>query len=150
MKQTLVLGIETSCDETGVALYELGKGLKAHKLYSQIKMHAEYGGVVPELASRDHVRKLIPLIRELFTENKLSLDDISAIAYTKGPGLSGALLVGTTVANALGYALKKPVIQSCCERCFGGSGTRTLFPPPVGCVAMTKAIDLPRAFVGGP
>jgi N6-L-threonylcarbamoyladenine synthase len=110
MKQTLVLGIETSCDETGVALYELGKGLKAHKLYSQIKMHAEYGGVVPELASRDHVRKLIPLIRELFNENKLSLDAISAIAYTKGPGLSGALLVGTTVANTLGYALRTPVI----------------------------------------
>ena len=110
MKPMLVLGIETSCDETGVALYHTIEGLKGHKLYSQVKLHAEYGGVVPELASRDHVRKLLPLIQDLLDETKITLKCIDSIAYTRGPGLSGALLVGTTVANALGYAIKKPVI----------------------------------------
>lgn len=111
MKSKLVLGIETSCDETGVALYDTIEGLKGHKLYSQIKLHAQYGGVVPELASRDHIKKLLRLIKELIDENDININSIDSIAYTKGPGLSGALLVGTTVANALGYSLKKPVIS---------------------------------------
>jgi N6-L-threonylcarbamoyladenine synthase len=109
-KPMLVLGIETSCDETGVALYHTIEGLKGHKLYSQVHLHAEYGGVVPELASRDHVRKLLPLIQDLLDETNITINSINTIAYTRGPGLSGALLVGTTVANALGYALNKPVI----------------------------------------
>jgi len=109
-KSKLVLGIETSCDETGVALYDTIEGLKGHKLYSQIKLHAQYGGVVPELASRDHVKKLLPLVRGLLSETNTDIKSIDSIAYTKGPGLSGALLVGTTVANALGYSLKKPVV----------------------------------------
>jgi len=109
-KPKLVLGIETSCDETGVALYHTIEGLKGHKLYSQAQLHAKYGGVVPELASRDHVRKLLPLIKDLLDETNTKLNSIDLIAYTRGPGLSGALLVGSTVGNALGYALKKPVI----------------------------------------
>ncbi|MFL2666739.1 MAG: tRNA (adenosine(37)-N6)-threonylcarbamoyltransferase complex transferase subunit TsaD [Burkholderiales bacterium] len=110
VKAKLVLGIETSCDETGVALYDTIEGLKGHKLYSQVKLHARYGGVVPELASRDHIKKLLPLVRGLLKDTKIDINLIDSIAYTKGPGLSGALLVGTTVANALGYSLKKPVI----------------------------------------
>lgn len=110
IKSKLVLGIETSCDETGVALYDTVEGLKGHKLYSQVKLHAQYGGVVPELASRDHIKKLLPLIKDLLNEIEVNVNTIDSIAYTKGPGLSGALLVGTTVANALGYSLKRPVI----------------------------------------
>lgn len=106
----LVLGIETSCDETGVALYDSQKGLLAHRLYSQVKMHADYGGVVPELASRDHVRKTIPLIEEILAESQLSRTDIDAIAYTAGPGLVGALMVGASIANALAIALNVPII----------------------------------------
>ena len=109
-KNMLVLGIETSCDETGVALYHTQKGLLAHKLYSQVKMHADYGGVVPELASRDHVRKTIPLIEEILKEAKLKRTDITAIAYTAGPGLVGALMVGAAIANALALALDIPII----------------------------------------
>ncbi len=105
-----VLGIETSCDETGVALYADGQGLLAQQLYSQIELHAQFGGVVPELASRDHVRKLLPLIRELMTQANLSLTAIDAIAYTRGPGLIGALLVGTSMAEALAWALNIPAI----------------------------------------
>ncbi|SEG56936.1 tRNA (adenosine(37)-N6)-threonylcarbamoyltransferase complex transferase subunit TsaD [Marinobacterium lutimaris] len=106
-----VLGIETSCDETGVALYDSEKGLLGDALYSQVAMHAEYGGVVPELASRDHVRKLIPLIREVMTEAGLGLTDIDAIAYTAGPGLIGALMVGASTGRALALSLGVPAVS---------------------------------------
>jgi N6-L-threonylcarbamoyladenine synthase len=105
-----VLGIETSCDETGVAIYDEQQGLLAHQLYSQVKLHADYGGVVPELASRDHVRKLVPLIRESLKEANCSAADIDGIAFTKGPGLVGALLVGSSVARSLAYAWNKPAV----------------------------------------
>jgi N6-L-threonylcarbamoyladenine synthase len=106
----LVLGIETSCDETGVALYHTERGLLAHALHSQIAMHAEYGGVVPELASRDHIRRVLPLTREVLNSAAVALGDIEAIAYTEGPGLSGALLVGASTANALALALNVPTL----------------------------------------
>ncbi len=106
----ITLGIETSCDETGIALYQMGRGLLAHALYTQVAMHNEYGGVVPELASRDHVRRVIPLVRQIMREADVSLGQINAIAYTQGPGLGGALLVGASVANALAYALDIPTI----------------------------------------
>lgn len=105
-----VLGIETSCDETGVAIYDDQQGLLAHQLYSQVKLHADYGGVVPELASRDHVRKLVPLIKESLKEANCSAKDIDGIAFTKGPGLVGALLVGSSVARSLAYAWNKPAV----------------------------------------
>lgn len=105
-----VLGIETSCDETGVALYDSERGLLADALYSQIEMHAEYGGVVPELASRDHVRKLIPLIRQVVAQAQLSLQEVDAIAYTAGPGLIGALMVGASTGRALALSLGVPAI----------------------------------------
>jgi N6-L-threonylcarbamoyladenine synthase len=105
-----VLGIETSCDETGVAVYDTADGLLAHALHSQIALHRPYGGVVPELASRDHVRHLVPLVRHVLAESGTSLADLDGIAYTEGPGLAGALLVGASVATALGYALRKPAI----------------------------------------
>lgn len=105
-----ILGIETSCDETGVALYDTDHGIVAERLYSQVAMHAAYGGVVPELASRDHVRRLIPLINEVLAESQCSLAVIDAIAVTEGPGLGGALMVGTSVAAGLGLALDKPVL----------------------------------------
>ena len=101
----LILGIETSCDETGVAIYDSKKGLLGHKLYSQIKLHAKYGGVVPELASRDHINYIIPLIHGLLKDCKINIQNIEAIAYTSGPGLSGALLVGSSVAESLACAL---------------------------------------------
>jgi len=106
----LVLGIESSCDETGVALYDSERGLIAHALHSQIAMHAEYGGVVPELASRDHIRRIVPLLRDTVGRAGLPLAAIDAIAYTQGPGLSGALLVGCAFAEALGLSLGKPVL----------------------------------------
>jgi len=106
----ITLGIESSCDETGIALYQMGRGLLAHALHTQVAMHSEYGGVVPELASRDHVRRIVPLLREVMREADVSLAQINAIAYTQGPGLGGALLVGASVANALAYALGIPVI----------------------------------------
>ena len=106
----LVLGIETSCDETGVALYDSKKGLLGHTLHSQIKLHAEYGGVVPELASRDHIRHIIPLIDQLLKEQSLKIEAIDSIAYTSGPGLSGALLVGSCVAEAMACSLNIPSI----------------------------------------
>ncbi len=106
----ITLGIESSCDETGIALYQQGHGLLAHALHTQIAMHSEYGGVVPELASRDHVQRVIPLIRQVMREADISLGQISAIAYTQGPGLGGALLVGASVANSLAYSLDIPVI----------------------------------------
>ncbi len=106
----LVLGIESSCDETGIALYDTDQGLLAHALHSQIEMHAEYGGVVPELASRDHIRRVLPLIQKVLTDANLALEEIDGIAYTQGPGLSGALLVGTSVAEALAFTLNVPTI----------------------------------------
>lgn len=106
----LILGIETSCDETGVALYDSDIGLVAHTLYSQIALHALYGGVVPELAARDHVNRIIPLIEQCLQDAKVDIQLVDAIAYTAGPGLNGALLVGASVANALAFSLNKPVI----------------------------------------
>ncbi len=106
----LVLGIESSCDETGLALYHSEQGLLAHALYSQVAMHAEYGGVVPELASRDHIRRVLPLTRQVLAQANKKLNDINAIAFTQGPGLSGALLVGSGVASGLALALNVPAI----------------------------------------
>jgi len=110
----LILGIESSCDETGVALVDGGAleipQLLSHALYSQIAMHQAYGGVVPELASRDHIRRVIPLTREVMAESQKTLSDVDVVAYTRGPGLAGALLVGAGVACALGASLQKPVI----------------------------------------
>lgn len=105
-----VLGIETSCDETGVAIYCSEDGLLAHEVYSQTDIHAEFGGVVPELASRDHVRKTLPMIKGVLKEADLSLDEIDGIAYTAGPGLIGALFVGGAVARSLAYGLGKPAL----------------------------------------
>jgi len=105
-----VLGIETSCDETGVAVYDQQAGLLANQLYSQVKLHADYGGVVPELASRDHVRKTVPLIQAALKEANLSAADIHGVAYTAGPGLVGALLVGATVGRALAFAWNVPAV----------------------------------------
>jgi tRNA N6-adenosine threonylcarbamoyltransferase len=106
----LALGIETSCDETGLAVYDTRRGLLAHALHTQVAMHANYGGVVPELASRDHVRRVVPLARRVLAEAGVALSELDGIAYTRGPGLAGALLVGASVASALGYALGKPAI----------------------------------------
>ncbi len=106
----LVLGVESSCDETGIALYDSEAGLLSHALYSQVAMHAEYGGVVPELASRDHIRRVVPLLREALGQAGKTLDDVDAVAYTRGPGLAGALLVGCAFAEALAVAIDKPTI----------------------------------------
>ncbi|QDX82945.1 tRNA (adenosine(37)-N6)-threonylcarbamoyltransferase complex transferase subunit TsaD [Denitratisoma sp. DHT3] len=106
----LVLGIESSCDETGVALYDTERGLLAHAVHSQIAMHEEYGGVVPELASRDHIRRLIPLLERVQAEAGAARRDIDAIAYTAGPGLAGALLVGSGFAESLAFALGVPAL----------------------------------------
>ncbi|TRY12529.1 tRNA (adenosine(37)-N6)-threonylcarbamoyltransferase complex transferase subunit TsaD [Shewanella hanedai] len=105
-----VLGIETSCDETGIAVYDDELGLLSHTLYSQVKLHADYGGVVPELASRDHVRKIVPLVKQALAEANCTFDDIDGVAYTKGPGLVGALLVGACMGRALAYSWDKPAI----------------------------------------
>ena len=105
-----VLGIETSCDETGVAIFDSEKGLLAHTVYSQIKLHQDFGGVVPELASRDHVRKLLPLLTETLEQANLSKNDLDAIAYTAGPGLAGALLVGISTGRSLAWSLGIPAI----------------------------------------
>ena len=105
-----ILGIETSCDETGVAIYDEEKGLIANQLHTQIALHADYGGVVPELASRDHIRKLAPLLQAALEEAHLTAKDIDGVAYTSGPGLVGALLVGSTVARSLAYAWNVPAI----------------------------------------
>ena len=106
----LVLGFESSCDETGVALYDQERGLLAHALHSQVAMHRDYGGVVPELASRDHVRRLVPLLRKALADSGRSLGEVGAIAYTQGPGLAGALLVGSAFAEALALSLGVPTI----------------------------------------
>jgi len=105
-----VLGIETSCDETGVAVYDTQAGLLAQALHSQVEMHRAYGGVVPELASRDHVRRVVPLTESALADAGLRVADLDGIAYTRGPGLAGALLVGASVACALAYALRKPAL----------------------------------------
>lgn len=105
-----VLGIETSCDETGIAIYDTAVGLLSHRIYSQIEVHAEYGGVVPELASRDHIRKALPLIKETLAAAKLQLSDLDGIAYTRGPGLVGALLVGACLGQSLAFGLGIPAI----------------------------------------
>src|ERR671938_537500 len=101
----VVLGIETSCDETGIALYDTARGLLGHTLYSQVAMHADYGGVVPELASRDHIRRLLPLTRQVLGEAGLDRAAIDAVAYTEGPGRAGALLVRARAAPAPAQAL---------------------------------------------
>jgi N6-L-threonylcarbamoyladenine synthase len=106
----IVLGFESSCDETGVALVCTEKGLLSHALHTQVAMHAAYGGVVPELASRDHVRRIIPLTRAVLQDAGVSLTDVSAVAYTAGPGLAGALLVGASVAQSLAWSLSLPAI----------------------------------------
>jgi len=107
----LILGIETSCDETGVALYDAEHAqLLAHAVHSQSDMHQAYGGVVPELASRDHIRRIVPLARQLFERTGRSLDDLGAVAYTEGPGLAGALLVGASFAHGLAFALGVPAM----------------------------------------
>ncbi|MFQ3249180.1 MAG: N6-L-threonylcarbamoyladenine synthase [Glaciecola sp.] len=105
-----ILGIETSCDETGIAIYDTDEGLLAHELYSQVKLHADYGGVVPELASRDHVRKIVPLIKRTMSSAGLSSSDIDGVAFTRGPGLVGALLVGSSVGRSLAYAWGVPAV----------------------------------------
>lgn len=110
-----ILGIETSCDETGIAIYDDGqgdlpKGILAHQLYSQIEVHADYGGVVPELASRDHVRKTIPLIKAVLKEANLTPQDLDGVAYTAGPGLVGALLVGCSIGRSLAYGWNLPAV----------------------------------------
>lgn len=105
-----VLGIESSCDETGVAIYDTEKGLLADQLYSQVALHAEYGGVVPELASRDHIRKTTPLIKEALVEANLTLSDLDGIAYTRGPGLIGALMVGASIGRTLAWGLNIPAV----------------------------------------
>ena len=105
-----ILGLETSCDDTGVAVFDTERGLLAHKLYSQSQMHAEYGGVVPELASRDHIRKLLPLVREMLADASTSRSDLDGVAYTMGPGLAGALLVGASIGRSLAYAWGVPAI----------------------------------------
>lgn len=105
-----VLGVETSCDETGVAVYDSEQGLLAHALFSQIDLHSEYGGVVPELASRDHVRKLLPLIRQVMADSNTAPAELDGIAYTAGPGLIGALMVGATVSRSLAYAWQIPAV----------------------------------------
>ncbi len=106
----IVLGVESSCDETGLALYDTERGLLSHALHSQVAMHEEYGGVVPELASRDHIRRALPLLEQVINQAEIAKNDIDAIAYTQGPGLAGALLVGSSVACSLGLALDKPVL----------------------------------------
>ena len=106
----IVLGVESSCDETGLALYDTERGLLAHALHSQVAMHEEYGGVVPELASRDHVKRAIPLLEKILLDSGLALSAIDAIAYTQGPGLAGALLVGASIANGLALSLGKSVL----------------------------------------
>jgi N6-L-threonylcarbamoyladenine synthase len=106
----LILGIETSCDETGVALYDSGRGLLAHALHSQVRLHAEYGGVVPELASRDHVRKTLPLLRNIFQQASVEPCQVEGVAYTRGPGLIGALLVGAAIGRSLAFAWNVPAL----------------------------------------
>lgn len=106
----IILGIETSCDESGVAVYSTKQGLLSHQLFSQIKLHAEYGGVVPELASRDHIRRVLPLIKQALQDAHLTLNDLDGIAYTAGPGLIGALMTGASIARSLAWGLTIPSV----------------------------------------
>lgn len=106
----IILGIETSCDESGVAVYSTKQGLLSHQLFSQIKLHAEYGGVVPELASRDHIRRVLPLIKQALQDADLTLADLNGIAYTAGPGLIGALMTGASIARSLAWGLTIPSV----------------------------------------
>ena len=110
MTPYLVLGIETSCDETAVAIYDRDHGLIGQRIHSQIALHQQYGGVVPELASRDHIQKLLPLIQQLLSEKNITLNNITGVAYTRGPGLIGALMVGASFARALAFSLNIPSI----------------------------------------
>lgn len=109
-KNLITLGIESSCDETGIGIYTSKDGLISHKLFSQVKLHEEYGGVVPELASRDHIQKTIPLIKDALNDSGVQLDELTGIAYTAGPGLSGALLVGSSIAQSLAWGLDIPAL----------------------------------------
>ena len=109
-KNLITLGIESSCDETGIGIYTSKDGLISHKLFSQVKLHEEYGGVVPELASRDHIQKTIPLIKDALNDSGLQLHELTGIAYTAGPGLSGALLVGSSIAQSLAWGLDIPAL----------------------------------------
>jgi len=109
-KSFITLGIESSCDETGIGLYSSDQGLLTHKLFSQVDLHAEYGGVVPELASRDHIQRALPLIRETLNASNIELEELTGIAYTAGPGLSGALLVGSSIAQSLAWGLGIPAL----------------------------------------
>src|SRR3989338_8884762 len=109
-EQMKILAIETSCDETAVAIYDRDAGLLGQLIHSQIDLHQQYGGVVPELASRDHIQKLLPLIQQLLSQLNLSSKDISAVAYTRGPGLIGALMVGASIARSLAFAWNIPSI----------------------------------------
>ena len=109
-KNLITLGIESSCDETGIGIYTSKDGLISHKLFSQVSLHAEYGGVVPELASRDHIQRTIPLIKEALNESGIKLNELTGIAYTAGPGLSGALLVGGSIAQSLAWGLGIPAL----------------------------------------
>jgi N6-L-threonylcarbamoyladenine synthase len=119
-----VLGIETSCDETGIAIYDSEQGLLGDALYSQVKMHARYGGVIPELASRDHIRKTLPMIRQLMEDSGSSASSINGIAYTAGPGLIGALLVGASIGRSLADAgSQSAVVSVCCIACIGRTYT---------------------------
>ena len=110
MRLMRVLGIETSCDETGLAIYDSERGLLAHALHSQVAMHEAYGGVVPEIASRDHIRRVVPLAESVLDDAGSTLADLDGVAFTQGPGLAGALLVGASIANALAFALGKPAV----------------------------------------
>ena len=109
-KSFITLGIESSCDDTGIGLYSGDQGLLTHKLFSQSDLHAKYGGVVPELASRDHIQRALPLIRETLNASNIELEDLTGIAYTAGPGLSGALLVGSSIAQSLAWGLGVPAL----------------------------------------
>ena len=109
-KSFITLGIESSCDDTGIGLYSSDQGLLTHKLFSQADLHAEYGGVVPELASRDHIQRALPLIRETLNASNIELEELTGIAYTAGPGLSGALLVGSSIAQSLAWGLDIPAL----------------------------------------
>ena len=109
-KNLITMGIESSCDETGIGIYTSESGLISHKLFSQVSLHAEYGGVVPELASRDHIQRAIPLIKEALNESGIKLNELTGIAYTAGPGLSGALLVGGSIAQSLAWGLGIPAL----------------------------------------
>jgi N6-L-threonylcarbamoyladenine synthase len=111
MRAMLILGIETSCDETGIALYHSERGLLSHTLFSQVAMHAEYGGVVPELASRDHVRRVLPLLEQALEQAGVSRSEIDGVAYTAGPGLVGALLVGASVGRSLAWSWGVPAVE---------------------------------------